>query len=690
MDRQQAIQEIRSRIRCSDYLTKSKDGLYCCPFCGSGTGPHGTGAVKYYPDTNTWTCFACKKSGDVIDLYRQATGAEFPKAVDELAQAAGVDIDRKFNRTEAPRTSFNGSRGISAPPEPKAPEKGLKTPQDESPDYTAYYEACKKMLDSPEGAAGIAYLEQRQVRAAALQCGVGFDPQADPANAPGAIGEAKRLFPCPRIIIPCSKGHYVARRTDGGTDRKKLNPKGSTPAIFNEKVLFAPEVQEVFITEGAFDALSVMEAGGDAIALNSTNNARKLIDKLAQTATAATLILCLDNDGAGSKAAQELREGLQGLKIPFITADICNGLKDPNEAMTADYPTFEAAVWGAIEDAKATREKLRQEAQQEERERMERTGAGMIDAFLETVRTRKYEPIPTGIADIDAALTGGFTRQTLILLGAAPGAGKTALAQWVFEGMAQRGTSCLFLNLEMSREQILARSIARIAARRGEHITPAEVKQGYKWDVAQEAIVMAAAQEYKETIAPRMIYNPLDTTTDLDAILQYMEEEAQRAEAAGLPAPLVVIDYLQIITGNAREDEVSLIKRAVSSLKHFAMKHNTVVFCIMAHNRAANQSGNVSMASGRDTSALEYSADLQLGLAFTECLDRDGSKGKDFDELTPEERQRVTLKITKGRDAKIGAEVDLIFNGETMTYTPVDKRREDPRQAWAEAPTMTM
>jgi len=685
MDRQQAIQEIRSRIRCSEYLTKSKNGLYCCPFCGSGTGPHGTGALKVY-DTNTWTCHACNKSGDVIDLYREATGADFAEAVDKLAQIAGIDIDRKFNSGAAPRTSFNGNRGTNAPQEPKAPEKGLKTPQEESPDYTAYYEACKKMLDSPEGAAGIAYLDQRQVRAAALQCGVGFDPQADPASAPGAIGEAYKPHPCPRIIIPCGKSFYMGRSINGGYAEKANTP--TKVNFFNGEKLFAPEVQEVFITEGAFDALSVMEAGGEALGLNGTPQIKKLVQRLGERKPSATLIIALDNDNAGHKATAALAEDLTRLKIPFITADICNGLKDPNEALTADYPAFEAAVWGAMEDAKALREKLRQEAQQEERERMERTGAGMIDAFLETVRTRKYEPIPTGIADIDAALTGGFTRQTLILLGAAPGAGKTALAQWIFEGMAQRGTSCLFLNLEMSREQILARSIARIAARRGEHITPAEVKQGYKWDVAQEAIVMAAAQEYKETIAPRMIYNPLDTTTDLDAILQYMEEEAQRAEAAGLPAPLVVIDYLQIITGNAREDEVSLIKRAVSSLKHFAMKHNTVVFCIMAHNRAANQSGNVSMASGRDTSALEYSADLQLGLAFTECLDRDGGKGKDFDALTPEERQRVTLKITKGRDAKIGAEVDLIFNGETMTYTPIDKRREDPMQTWAAAPTM--
>lgn len=693
-DRQRAIddakQQVLSRIPCTDFLEKSKDGAYCCPFCGSGKGKNRTGAVKYYPDTNTCFCHKCRKSADVIDLYQKKTGAGFMEALTELARQIGVDLERgeasttsKVKLARSPADGRKGSDRTADTTDGKMQDTPSKKPQNESPDYTAYYEACKKILESPEGAAGMAYLEQRQVRVAALMCGVGFDPQADPANAPGAVGQAKRLYPCPRIIIPCSKGHYVARRTDGGTDRKKLNPKGSTPAIFNEKVLFAHDVQEVFVTEGAFDALSVMEAGGEAIALNSASNGKLLLAKLAQRGTDATFILCQDNDPDPKTAAfvqkefDALAAGLQELNISFITANICNGLKDPNDALIADYPAFEAAVWGAMEDAKAHREKLRQEAQQAEDARKKRTGDAMVEDFLHEIRTEKYKPIPTGITDIDKALGGGFIRQWLVELGAAPGAGKTALAQWIFEGMAEHGVSCIYLNLEMSREQMIARSLARIAKRNGDRISIPEIMQGYKWDTPQQIIVESAAEEYKKTIAPRMIYNPDGVTTDIDRILQYITEEAQLAEAVGNPAPIVVLDYLQIVTGRPGEDETALIKRATAALKNYAIDHNTVVFLIIAHNRASNKTGSVTMESGRDTSALEYSADLQIGLTFTNCLKRGGDKTPD--ELTPEERKYKTLRITKGRWSAPGTEVDLIFDGESMTFTQVAERWEDPR-----------
>ena len=103
MERELAIQEIRRRVKCTDYLTKSKGGMYVCPYCGSGDGPNGTGGLKYYPDTNTWTCHACrskgepKYSGDVIDLYRQTTGTDFNTALRDLAQEAGIIIDAPFS-----------------------------------------------------------------------------------------------------------------------------------------------------------------------------------------------------------------------------------------------------------------------------------------------------------------------------------------------------------------------------------------------------------------------------------------------------------------------------------------------------------------------------------------------------------------------------------------------------------------
>ena len=687
MTREQARQEIRDRIKCTDYLKKSPHGNYCCPYCKSGTGPKGTGAVKYYPETNTFCCHGCKKTGDVIDLYQQETGKDYSAALEDLAALAGLQLDPAGNtasrQVKQPHGNFSGSRGTDVPENGETQQRPGKCPT-EAADFSAYYEASNAYLIGPEGEAGREYLNRRGILSTALFYKLGFDPVADPAGAPGAMGDTHRPHPCPRIIIPCSSGHYVARSIDPETPPQyaKLNParsKGATaPAIFNMKALYTQEVQEIFVAEGAIDALSIMEVAGEdrAIGLNSANNAGALIEKLEDAPTTATLIICLDNDERGKKATQEVQEGLQRLQIPFITADITGGCKDPNEALTADRNIFVEAVQDAIAEARAYKEKLQREAQREQEERQQRTGASMIDAFLQTVKSEKYKPMPTGITDIDSALYGGFTRQTLVLLGAAPGAGKTALASWVFENMAKAGHSVLFLNLEMSREQILARSLSRIARQQGENITPAEIKQGYKWDLAQEIIVKAAAEEYKKTIAPRMIYNPDGVTADLDSILAYLEEEAQRAEDAGMPAPLVVIDYLQLIGGREREDSAAIIKRAVYSLKAFAIRHNSLVFCIMANNRPSNQTGTVTQESGRDTSALEYSADIMFGLSYTHCLKRPGQDRKAKEELTPEEMKYVTLQILKGRDARIGAEVDLFFDGQAMTYTQLAKYQE--------------
>ena len=153
-----------------------------------------------------------------------------------------------------------------------------------------------------------------------------------------------------------------------------------------------------------------------------------------------------------------------------------------------------------------------------------------------------------------------------------------------------------------------------------------------------------------------------------------------KAEAAGKPAPCVVLDYLQIVTGKEREDGTELIKRAVASLKGFAVRHNTVVFLIIAHNRESNRSGSITMESGRDTSAIEYSGDTQIGLTFTRCIkgwkDEKGirhDKAKSPDELTQEERKEITLKIVKSRFGGVGRRVDLRFDGETMTYTQLYK-----------------
>lgn len=659
MDRETARQEIRSQIRCAEYLTKSKSGLYNCPFCGSGTGVHGTGAVKYYSNTNTWYCHACRKGGDVIDLHQNQTGEDFNAALSSLARKIGITID-SYRPTAAEDFAHQKNESVAG------------TATDEPADYTPYYMEC---LERIKDQAAAEYLNRRGISLdTAVAYWIGYDPAADPANAPGAESETDKPHPCPRIIIPTSTGHYIGRSIDPKTEKAfaKLNPAGSTPAIFNENVLYKQEVQEVFVTEGAFDALSVIEAGAAAIALNSAANADALIKKLEQRKTSATLILCLDNDERGQKAEETIIEGLRRLNIGYVKGDICAQYKDPNEYLTGDREAFIKAVHEARRQASC----VIGHAQQAERERQQRTGESMVDDFLENVQTTRYEPVPTGITDIDNAIGGGFLREQIILLGAAPGAGKTALAQWMFEGMAKRKQTCIYLNLEMSRDQMLARSLARIAAENGHRIKATDILQGYKWDRTQKDIVKEAAQRYKKEIAAHMIYNPDGVAAELDSILSYIEAEAARAEAANLPVPCVVLDYLQIVRGREREDDTSVIKRAMESLKAFAIKHKTFVFVIIAHNRGSNRSGDVTQEAGRDTSALEYGADLQLGLAYTLCMKKYGGKAKE--DLTPEEMKRVTLKVTKGRWGRPGAEANLSFDGETMTYTQEDNAHDEP------------
>lgn len=647
-------------------LEKSKGGEYVCPICRSGTHKNKTGALSIRKTDNRVTCFGkghCfgEKGQDTLGALRQLLAGQTER---EIFSYCGYQMTGTGRPSAA--ADFAQAGGEPRENRQKAAETGNSEPAH------AFTEEIDRYAAALAGSEGEAYLLGRGFTQDTItRFKLGYDAQRHcvtiPYNPQGSYYGRRSLLPEEKI--PEGKGKY---------DKLPRAIAGAEP-LFNGSALYSSDI--VFVTEGALDAISIAQAGGAAVALNGTGFS-KLIDQLKKKPTAAAIVLCLDNDDAGRTATAAIGAALDEIGAFCVTgtAAIMGEVQDPQDPEYHKDPNevlqrsgADALRQAVTETADETRRQYRMAAQAADAERQQRTGAGMVDAFLQAVQTRKYEPMPTGITDIDRAIGGGFIRQQLVLLGAAPGAGKTALAQWIFEGMAKRGTACVYLNLEMSREQILARSFARLAARRGHKIRTTTILQGYNWTDEQRAAIMDAAGEYRDTIAPRMIYNPDGVTANLDSILAYIEAEAQRAEKAEMPAPCVVLDYLQIVSGEPREDAASVIKRAVSGLKDYAMKHNTLVFVIIAHNRASNSTGAVSMESGRDTSALEYSADLQLALTFTKCLKRDGQKAKSPDDLTDDERKEITLRIVKGRFGGMGREVDLHFNGETMTYTQTCK-----------------
>lgn len=702
LTRNETRDRINRDIPITDFLTKARNGGYVCPYCGSGTGPNGTGAVKVYKDTNTAACHACPdpnqkaRKFDVMDAIQARENCDYNTALQIGAGILGIEIVSDNARIESGWKSHKSSRTYTTPAEDFAPdnengpeigpnshvstgehkaptdaEKTAGQGQNEAgslsstgtetsgPDFTAYYRECADRITDPAAAA---YITGRGISIeTAKKYWIGYDPQADPANAPGAMGDARRLFPTPRIIIPVTAGHYIGRRIDGGNKLKKLNNKGAKEGrigIFNAKEGLAPaadqdQARPVFIVEGAIDALSIIEAGAQAVALNSTNNADLLLKTIDQTGARGPFILALDTDKAGREATEKLKGGFEARELPHIIADINGGQNDPNDALIADRARFEADIKKAQEEA------------------IEKSKRDELTDFFEIIQTEAYKPHQTGLSFFDDLLAGGIVRQMVVLIMAAPGAGKTTLCQQIAEEMARRKTAVIFLNLEMSREQMLAKAIsAQIAAAQKGRMTAADVLQGYRWTPEQRQIVTETIQEYRQSIFPYMKYNPEGVGTDLNMLGEYLNRKGQEAEAKGETAPAVVLDYLHLVSTSKGLDVQELIKQTMVTIKDYCKLYKTFAIVVSATNRTSNTTGRITLESGRDSSNIEYGGDAQISLNYWE-VDQgevDPRHPDEMGELQARNNRRMILRVLKSRFSPPGRFARIWFNAPTNRF----------------------
>ena len=600
MNREEARREIRARVKCTDYLTKSKSGMYNCPFCGSGEGVHGTGALKVY-ETNTFTCHACNRSGDVIDLFQVTNGADYNTALSLLADEIGITIDTyKVNAGGSTQKARADRQEENTRKQEKEAQEGTQEAE-EAQDFTAYYNECRERLTDPEAAA---YLQSRGISInTAYWYKVGYDANADPAGTG---------HPCKRIIVPSSLSHYMGRRIDGGTEYAKINVRGARPGIFNEQVLYMG-AKAVFVTEGAFDALSLLEVGAPAIALNSKSNAKYLLERVEKYGTNATLILCLDNDKAGKEATQILRSGLQALNVPTTTANICGGCKDPNEALVKDRAAFSRAIDAAIAQALYTD-----------------STSLYIDTLMQEEIARFKSDKNTGFSNLDQ-LAGGLY-SGLYCIGAISSLGKTTFALQIADNLAAAGHDVLFFSLEQSRLEMVTKSLARIAAQKNAQspITSLAIRKGYH---AQE--VQELTRAYKEKMADRMNIIEGNMKCTLSFIVEKVRNYVMRRSAR----PVVFVDYLQILQAEEEEKRQTLrevVDTTLTELRRMARELDITVFVISSMNRS-NYLTPVDFEAFKESGGIEYTCDVVWGLQLA-CMNEELF---DKDKKIKEKREKI-------------------------------------------------
>ena len=611
MDREQARQEIKSRILCTDFLEKSKGTQYHCPFCGSGSGRNGTGAMTYYPETNTFHCFSCGKSGDAIDLYMLIAGADYNTSLKQMAGEIGIEIDPyrptaeedfdilpQNNAIEAPRNDFKEQGNTNPSTENKNPTTGTLGTLKSKLDFMDYYKECRERLKDP---AAISYLNGRGISVeTAAAYWLGYDPKW---SSPTAKARGKKSPASPRIIIPSNSTHYVARDIRQNlTEKQKSFSKMNEgkPGIFNLKVLFTQEVQNVFVCEGVFDALSIIEAGGTAIALNSAGNKNILIEQLKKKKTAATLILCLDTDKTGREATEYLRCELDKLNIPFIGGiSIYDNYKDPNEALVADRAEFTARVADVMRQAGTKPDNT----------------AAYIDSLMADDIQRFKQDKKTGFYNLDKQAGGLYSG--LYAIAAISSLGKTSFCLQMADQLAEAGNDIIFFSLEQSRLELVSKSLARITAQKDMEnaVSSLSIRKG---NITQS--VIDAADIYKDAVGDRISIVEGNFNCDISFIGDYIRHYVRKTDTR----PVIFLDYLQILQPKdegKRQSTKETIDSTVTQLKRLSRELDLTIIVVSSVNRQ-NYLTPIDFESLKESGCIEFTADVVWGLQL-QCLHDD-------------------------------------------------------------------
>lgn len=595
MNREQAAAEIKARY--TEYLQPAKvKNTYICPLCGNGTGSTGDGMrIDPHGNGKQLKCFKCGFYGDIVDLYQQEHNCTAGDAFTALRDRFNITIDAEATRT--PTEPRKAEQYINTTTTENAPETAT-----ERPEFTDYLNECYTHRNDP---AAVKYLSFRGIsQETATAYKLGYDPR-------------KGL-----LIIPASRHFYAARYINQEAKQRYDNPKGAKTELFNAQAIYNADGRPVFIVEGAFDALSIIEAGGQAVALNSTSNYNKVLEMVTKKATKNTLILCLDNDEAGAKATPELARGLQELNISHITADICGGYKDPNEALTADKSAFTGAIKAA--ESAATPQP-----------------AGLLTleraiSILEAVDDH-YLEMP-GFPQLSEMLK--IKTHDTIVIAADTGAGKSSLALNFLHELQDRYPA-LYINLEMDEATILQRLVAIHTGIELDEI------EGYKHDSNTRSKVNAAISE----IVSRKDITLLADVYDLKEI----EKQIQTVTQGRTEPTIVFVDTgLLVTTGNKSASRYERFTQISEELRRISRLNNIVMFVLLQQNRAGKQDENKepTNSSLKESGSWENDATKIMFLWWNEA-----SKGKE-------------LAITKNRSGKTGS-IKLNYTAHTQTYKEV-------------------
>ena len=222
--------------------------------------------------------------------------------------------------------------------------------------------------------------------------------------------------------------------------------------------------------------------------------------------------------------------------------------------------------------------------------------------------------IPTGFIDLDYK-TAGFQPSDLILVAARPSMGKTALVLNIAQHMAFReDVTVAVFSLEMSKEQLVNRLLSLES-----RVDSQSIRTGNLTDEDWSKLIEGAGVIGKSHLI--IDDTPGISVTELRSKCRKFKMEHNLG--------IIIIDYLQLMTGSKRSDsrqqEISDISR---SLKAVARELNVPVVALSQLSRAVEQRPDhrPMLSDLRESGAIEQDADVVMFIYRDDYYNKDTAK----------------------------------------------------------------
>jgi len=270
---------------------------------------------------------------------------------------------------------------------------------------------------------------------------------------------------------------------------------------------------------------------------------------------------------------------------------------------------------------------------------------------------KKIRGVPTGYRDLDNTLAG-LQRSDLFILAARPSMGKTAFVMNLAHKIATEAKeSVLIFSLEMSKEQLVDRLLSMESG-----VDAWALRTGNLTDSDFEKIGQAMGNLSEASIF-------IDDTPGIT--VSDMRTKARR-EAHKHPLGLIVVDYLQLMSGGSRfsssDNRVQEVSEISRGLKAVARELNVPLIALSQLSRSVDsRSPAIPVLSDlRESGSIEQDADV-VAFVYRE----------DYYNPDTDRPNIMEIHIRKHRNGPTGT-VELYFDRERQRIRSLDTTHSDP------------